>query len=140
VFLPVAVEGALLAMGDLHALMGDGEVCICGAEVSGTITVRIALLHHSVPTPCVITPEHILFLSSALYLDDSQAPVLAKAHRFLCDSLGLAANEAARLMSLVGELRIAQVVDPLKTIRFLLPLAVLRELDTRGCLAALLAP
>ena len=29
VYLPVNVEGALLAAGDLHAVMGDGEVCIC---------------------------------------------------------------------------------------------------------------
>ena len=26
-YLPVNVEGALLAIGDLHAVMGDGEVC-----------------------------------------------------------------------------------------------------------------
>lgn len=29
-YLPVAVPGALLSMGDLHALMGDGEVLAAG--------------------------------------------------------------------------------------------------------------
>ncbi|MDO4594396.1 MAG: acetamidase/formamidase family protein, partial [Tissierellia bacterium] len=31
-FLPVNVDGALLAMGDLHAAMGDGEIGGCGIE------------------------------------------------------------------------------------------------------------
>ena len=33
--LPVNVPGALLAMGDLHAGMGDGEVGISGLEIKG---------------------------------------------------------------------------------------------------------
>ena len=79
-----------------------------------------------------------MFLSSALELDDCQEPVLDKAHRFLCSCLGMKPNDAARLMSLVGELRVAQVVDPLKTIKFLLPLDVLRRVATERALAAVL--
>ena len=43
-YLPVAVPGALLSMGDLHALMGDGEVFICGLETAGEVTVRVSVL------------------------------------------------------------------------------------------------
>lgn len=39
-YLPVNVEGALLAVGDLHAAMGDGEVVICGVETSGEVIVQ----------------------------------------------------------------------------------------------------
>ena len=35
VYLPIAHEGALFAAGDLHAAMGDGEICGTGVEVSG---------------------------------------------------------------------------------------------------------
>jgi amidase len=33
-YLPVFQEGAMLAMGDVHAVMGDGEVCVSACEVS----------------------------------------------------------------------------------------------------------
>lgn len=45
-WLPVRVEGGLLAMGDMHATMGDGEVCGTGVEISGEIIVRVHLVKH----------------------------------------------------------------------------------------------
>ena len=54
-YLPVAVPGALLSMGDLHALMGDGEVFGCGLEIAGTVTVRVSVLKENpIPTPFLI--------------------------------------------------------------------------------------
>ncbi|MDL2252587.1 acetamidase/formamidase family protein [Ruminococcaceae bacterium OttesenSCG-928-I18] len=44
VYFPVRVPGALLQMGDLHASMGDGEICGTGIEVSGEVTVRTELI------------------------------------------------------------------------------------------------
>lgn len=44
VYFPVRVPGALLSMGDLHATMGDGEVCETGIEVSGSVIVRVRLI------------------------------------------------------------------------------------------------
>jgi len=40
-YLPVFSEGALLAAGDLHALMGDGEVGVTGVEVAGKVTLTV---------------------------------------------------------------------------------------------------
>ena len=39
--LPVNVPGALLALGDLHAAMGDGEIGVSGVEVAGEVTVTV---------------------------------------------------------------------------------------------------
>ncbi|MEA1965547.1 MAG: acetamidase/formamidase family protein [Candidatus Aerophobetes bacterium] len=48
-YFPVFVEGALLQMGDVHANMGEGEICIgveCGAEVTVEIVeVLTEMLH-----------------------------------------------------------------------------------------------
>ena len=128
VYFPVSAEGALLAMGDIHAVMGDGEVCICGAEVSGEITVRADVLRGGLPTPCVETADAVYFIGSALTLDECEKIVLGKANSYLTDVLGVGANEAARIMSLVGELQVCQVVDPLKTMRFGFPKRYLRPL------------
>lgn len=43
-YLPVRVPGALLQMGDLHATMGDGELCGTGVEISGEVTVKVSLI------------------------------------------------------------------------------------------------
>ena len=42
-YLPVQVDGALLAAGDLHAAMGDGEVAVTGVEVAGAVTLQIGV-------------------------------------------------------------------------------------------------
>ncbi len=120
-YLPIAVPGALLSVGDLHAVMGDGEVGICGAEVSGEVLLRASQINWALPTPCIETSTHLSFIASAKTLDACEGLVLEKAHRFLVDIEGLAANEAVRWMSLLGDLQVCQVVDPLKTMRFSLP-------------------
>ncbi|ONI39833.1 hypothetical protein AN639_00545 [Candidatus Epulonipiscium fishelsonii] len=44
VYLPVFVEGALLQMEDLHAVMGDGELCGTGLEIGGKIIFKVDLI------------------------------------------------------------------------------------------------
>jgi amidase len=95
VYLPVNTEGALLAAGDLHALMGDGEVCICGAEVSGKITMKASLHQHKMPTPCVETEDHIYIIASAKTLEECENAVLEKTHNYLTNAFSLSANESA---------------------------------------------
>jgi len=54
--------------------------------------------------------------------------------------MGLDPDEALRIMSLVGDLGVCQVVDPLKTMRFALPVAVLERLGTSVVLPGRSAP
>ena len=121
VYLPVNVKGALLSLGDLHAIMGDGEVCICGAEVSGEVTLKAESVASDIPTPCVETEDRFHFIGSAATLDECERIVLDKAHAFLTGVQGMRSNDAARAMSLLCDLCVCQVVDPLKTMRFSVP-------------------
>ncbi len=130
VYLPVGVEGALLCAGDIHALMGDGEVCICGAEVSGEVTLRTRVIRSFIPTPCVETKNHLYFIGSAKKLDEAEQIVLDKAFTFLNRCLNMGSNDSARIMSLAGDLQICQVVDPLKTMRFALPKSIIRPFNS----------
>ncbi|THF70392.1 acetamidase [Deinococcus sp. Arct2-2] len=127
--LPVEVEGALLAMGDLHAAMGDGEVSVCGLEVAGRVTVRVRVIPQCRwPLPMLQTATHLYTIASALTLDE--AAVLATKHMsaFLQAEAGLSRADAVGLLSAVGHLQISQVVDPLKTCRFELALEILHQL------------
>ncbi|HUV07390.1 MAG TPA: acetamidase/formamidase family protein [Spirochaetia bacterium] len=47
VYLPVFLEGAGLGIGDLHAGMGDGEVCGAGIEVAGTVETTVRLIRNA---------------------------------------------------------------------------------------------
>ena len=43
-YFPVRVPGALLQMGDVHATMGDAELCGTGIEIAAEITVKVSLV------------------------------------------------------------------------------------------------
>ena len=128
VYLPVNVPGALLSMGDIHALQGDGEVVICGAEVSGEITIRATPMRTTLPTPCLESDSNVIFVAAAETLDECERRVLAQAHAYLTRCLKQSPNHAGRLMSLIGHLGVCQVVNPMKTMKFTLPKSALSAL------------
>ena len=131
-YLPVNVPGALLAMGDLHALMGDGEVCVCGAEIAGEVTVRVSVVKgQPLPLPFLVTPEHAMAIYSAEGLDAAAEGTTLRMRAFLIDQVGLAPHEAGMLLSLTGDLRICQAVDPNKTCRMEVPMNVLGDCGYR---------
>jgi acetamidase/formamidase len=42
-WLPVAVEGALLSVGDAHAAQGDGEICGSAIETTSVSRIRVTV-------------------------------------------------------------------------------------------------
>ena len=128
-YLPVNVPGALLAMGDLHAVMGDGEVCVCGAEIAGEVTVRVSVVKGaSLPLPFLVTQDAAMAIYSAEGLDAAAQGATLRMRRFLIDQVHMADHEAGMLLSLAGDLRICQAVDPNKTCRMEVALALLDKL------------
>lgn len=84
IYLPVLVEGAMLAIGDLHAVMGDGEVCVCGAEIAGEVTVRVTVeKSNRLPTPFVVTEEACMTIFSAETLDEAGEHAVFRMRDFL---------------------------------------------------------
>ncbi|HVJ49819.1 acetamidase/formamidase family protein [Desulfitobacterium sp.] len=130
-YLPVNVPGALLAMGDLHAAMGDGEVSVCGLEVQGEVTVTISVLKdRQLPLPLAKTASSMYAIASAKTLDEAVLDATRNLVGLLTTMTNGTLNEydAVNLLSLTGNLQICQVVDPLKTVRFELNLQYLQQL------------
>lgn len=126
-YLPVFVEGALLAMGDLHAVMGDGEIVICGLEVPGRVTVRLTVRKdHTLTQPLLQTNDRWMNIVSAPTLDQAAQLATNHMHEFLTAHTELEAEDAGVLLSLVGDLRICQIVDPQMTVRMEFPLSVMK--------------
>ena len=126
VYFTVGVEGAMFGAGDMHAAMGDGEIVVCGAETPGSVRFTAEVVDlKGLPTPFVETPDRVATVFSAPTLDEATSGAIHNMAEFLTKFAGLPLNDAGMLMSLAGELKFCQVVDPLKTVRFEFPKAVL---------------
>lgn len=115
-YLPVNVDGALLSMGDIHGVQGDGETLICALEMCGTVTVRVTVLkdRSDIPTPMIESPTHYMTTAAAPTLDEASILAARKMHRFLMAHTEFDNPHAGMLLSLKGDLRISQIVNPQK--------------------------
>jgi len=121
-FLPVFVPGALLALGDLHAVMADGEIGVSGLEVAGSVIVTVDLIKEKqMPLPFIQNNSHVMTLASDADLDIAVETAVANMVSYLTESEGFTPEDAVMLISLVGDVRICQVVDPKKTVRVEFP-------------------
>ncbi|MGB9640935.1 MAG: acetamidase/formamidase family protein, partial [Anaerolineales bacterium] len=128
-YFTVGVEGALFGAGDFHAVMGDGEIVVCGAETPGELRFRAKVIPHlaGLPTPFVETDEVVSTIYSAATIDEAANGAIHRMAKFLTEFAKIPLNDAGMLMSIVGELKFCQVVDPQKTVRFEFPKWVLKE-------------
>mgnify|MGYP006298114571 CR=1 FL=1 len=132
VYFPVNVPGALLAMGDMHAVMGDGEVVICGVEIAGEAHVEVEVIKDkNINNPMVEDQEAFYTIASAENLDQATKRASDDMFKFLKDRIDLPANELAMLMSLICDLEICQVVDPAKTARMRLDKKALENYELK---------
>ena len=127
-YFTVGVEGALFGCGDMHAVMGDGEIIICGAETPGEVRLTTQVVEiENLPTPFIENDEIVAVICSAESTDEAYKMAVHRMHDFLTKVAGFSVNDAALLMSLTGDLKFCQVVDPLLTVRFEFPKSVLEE-------------
>jgi amidase len=128
-YFTVGVEGALFGAGDFHAAMGDGEIVVCGAETAGELRFQAKVIDSlkGLPTPFVETVRVVATIYSAVTIDEAVDGVVHRMAQFLTDFAHIPINDAGMLMSLAGELKFCQVVDPLKTVRFEFPKYILKE-------------
>jgi amidase len=128
VYFTVGVEGALFGAGDLHAAMGDGEIVVCGAETPGAVRFKAEVVDlPGLPTPFVESKDLVAAIYSAPTIDEAVNGAIHRMAQFLTDFAKIQLNDAGMLMSLVGQLKFCQVVDPLKTVRFEFPKSVLAK-------------
>jgi len=126
-YLPVHVPGALLSLGDGHALQGDGEVTLTALETSLRGTVQIFVRKGKpIRWPRAETPTH--FITMGLHSDLNEAARMATREmiEFLVSEKGMSRDEAYILCSLAVDLRVTQLVDDTKGIHAMLPKSVLR--------------
>jgi len=124
VFLRAQVEGGLLGLGDVHACQGDGEVAGQGIEIPAEVLLRLDIAPDPLPigNPYVVVEGRLSVIASAPTFEECIRAAIEDMLRVLSDRMGLAADDARQLISLVGHVRISQIVNPLMTARVVMPI------------------
>ncbi len=126
----VRQNGGLLGLGDVHAGMGDGEAVICGVETPAVVRIRLGLVsspEYKPPRPVIELKDRFITIGHGPTLDEAAQQALDDMLELLMHKTGMQTAEAAMLISAVGDLKVCQIVDPQKTARVEMPLAVLPE-------------
>jgi acetamidase/formamidase len=106
-YLPVAVAGGLLFLGDCHATQGDGEMSVVGLEMPARITARIHLAKGlSLPGPRIETREEVCAVGTGASLEHAVARAYGRLARWLESEFGWNRWEAYSLLTHVGTLSV----------------------------------
>jgi len=119
ILFPVAVEGALLSLGDGHAAQGDGEVCGTAIETTAIATLRVTVERdRPLSAPILVTDPRAQRTGRAL-ATTGIGPDLFEAARDATNAMiaeivrrtTLAEIDAYLLASVAADLKISEVVD-----------------------------
>jgi len=99
VYLPVFQPGALLYVGDAHALQGDGETSQYALETSMDVELIVDVVHgRSIAMPRVESKTEIMALGQAGSLDDAVRAATTGIAEWLQQDYGLTLSETAQVL------------------------------------------
>ena len=102
--------GALLYLGDAHALQGDGETSQFALETSMEVEFRVELVRgKAIAMPRVESPQAIFVLGQAGSLDDALRSATAGLLQWLRQDYGLDAAQAAQVLGSSVRYRVANL-------------------------------
>ncbi len=112
--LVVHVRGALLHIGDVHAVQGDGEIAGCAIETSALIRLRVEVMERppEMIWPRIVTPDRIFTVGSSRPAERAFRIAVSELIAWLGADYGLPPEEAVLLLGQVLEARATQVVNP----------------------------
>jgi len=127
-YLPVHVAGALLSIGDGHAVQGHGEVSLSAVETSLKGEIQV-LLHKGrrLRWPRAETATHYITMGLDPDLDEAAKIATREMLDFLVETKGISREDAYLLSSIAMDLMVTQVVDGTKGIHAMMPKAIFRN-------------
>ncbi len=116
VWFPVAVEGALFALGDCHAVQGDGEIVGTGIETTFEVEVRLTVeKKRRIAWPRGETATDIFTVGNARPLDQALQHATTEMLNWLTTDYGLSMMSASHLLGQVVRYDVGNVFDPAYT-------------------------
>jgi amidase len=112
IYLPVFVKGALLALGDVHAAMGDAEVSGTGIECPATVTIMVDLLKgRHTGRPWIRTEKFLATTGNAADLMDAILIATRDMATQLAERLDISKEDAFMLISATGDVKVGQACN-----------------------------
>jgi len=127
-YLPVHVGGALLSIGDGHAVQGHGEVSLSAVETSLKGEIQV-VLHKGrrLRWPRAETATHYITMGLDPDLDEAAKIATREMLDLLVETKGLSREDAYLLTSIAMDLFVTQVVDGTKGIHAMVPKAIFQK-------------
>jgi acetamidase/formamidase len=112
VYLPVNQPGALLYVGDGHAVQGEGELNGNALETSMDVEFTVDVLHDKrIRTPRVESDSQIMTVGLGGSLEDALQAAVSGMAQWLEQDYGLAPSEIAQVLGTSAQLNISEVAD-----------------------------
>jgi amidase len=116
VYFPVFVDGALLHVGDGHALQGDGEIVGTGIEVSVDVELTVEVLKDKqISWPRAEDDEFVMAIGNARPLDQAVQHATTELMRLLAEDHGLDFRASSALLGQCVRYDVGNVFDPAYT-------------------------
>ena len=116
--IPINHDGALLHIGDMHAIQGDGEISGGGGiETGGTVNLRCKSFEkpEGMTWPRIINDEYIMTTAQGRPAEDAFRIALSEMLLWLENEFKINKQEGFMLLAQVLEARVTQFVNPTYT-------------------------
>ncbi len=108
-------------LGDVHALMGDGEICGTGVEISSEVTIRVDVIKKTKEhRPIIVNDEYFITIASRKTHEEAYRQCTLDMVNLLMESQKISFEEANVLLSAIGDLRISSVVSSVLTYKMII--------------------
>ena len=117
--LPVEVPGALLHIGDVHAIQGDGEINSAGGiECRALVTMHVEITAPPAHSECVRVEnkDEICAIACEGDLENCCVTAVRELIYWICEDYRMDERDAYLLLGQIMEMRIPQLVNPTHTI------------------------
>jgi amidase len=113
IYFPVRQPGGMFAVGDMHASMGDGEICGTGVEIAGEVVIRFGLVKGKQGRwPVTELADRWIVHGTAFEFMDAMQLACEEAARMLVDEWGLSMEDAFIFLSVACDVNVAQACKP----------------------------
>jgi amidase len=112
VYLPVSVPGALLYLGDGHAVQGDGEINGNALETSLDVEFTVDVIPgRRLSAPRVESATHIVAMGLDGSLDEAFRQATSNMAGWLADDYKLTPSEIAEVIGSAAEYKVSEAAD-----------------------------